>query len=746
MLAFPRFFWLFVWLAIALVPAAAEDENKTVEELTESAIESIVVIYQDGRSTSEGASGTGFVIDAEEGLIATNWHVINDGRRIRVESQDGTEFEVTEVFASDRKIDLAVIRIKPDASLKALELGDSSQISQGQPVVAFGNPRGLNHSVVEGVISAVRDDFREVETPFPMIQVAMPVEQGNSGGPILDLQGRVQGVVTMKSMITRNLAFATSIDGLQALLDKPNPVPIDRWITIGALDSRLWESKMGANWTQRAGRIQVQGTGSGFGGRSLLFSKTETPGETYELEVEVKLDHESGAAGLLFEGEEGDENVHYGFYPSGGRLRLTRFQGADVLSWEILEQLEAPGYKPGEWNRIKVRVEPDQITCFVNDEELVVSKDAVLRGGRIGLCKFRATEAEFRGFRIAEKLEVETVDPDSFEAIEGELAAFLHSYDPDDRQQLLESFGDDPAAGRASLQATAERLRAQIAELARLERDANAHLIGAQLADSLEGEESEIDLIGSSLLIAKLDNSDLDVAGYVERLDHMAAEIREQLPDEADEAEKVAAVRKFMFEDNGFHGSRFDYENASNSFMNEVIDDREGIPITLSVVFIELAHRAGATTVHGVGLPGHFVVGYEAEEGKQQLLDVFDGGEEMDRGEAARLLASSGVRLNDDHLKPVTKQMIIERMLRNLIRFKKGPMEPTEGFDPIEAMPYLHLMLAVSPEDAPARLDRALLLYQEGNIEGAKIDLRWILQNEPPGINIPGLRAFYEQL
>src|SRR2546423_1929095 len=69
-----------------------------------------------------------------------------------------------------------------------------------------------------------------------MIQLAMPVERGNSGGPLVDLQGKVQGIVTMKSAVTENLGFAVPINSLKPLLAKPNPVAMNRWLTIGALD------------------------------------------------------------------------------------------------------------------------------------------------------------------------------------------------------------------------------------------------------------------------------------------------------------------------------------------------------------------------------------------------------------------------------------------------------------------------------------------------------------------------------
>src|ERR1700736_979903 len=82
------------------------------------------------------------------------------------------------------------------------------------------------------------------------------------------------------------------------------------------------------------------------------------PAVPYEVAVTVRLDDESGAAGLIFHADGGDK--HYGFYPSGGQLRLTRFEGPDVLTWKILNQEASPHYKPGDWNTLKVRIEKDR--------------------------------------------------------------------------------------------------------------------------------------------------------------------------------------------------------------------------------------------------------------------------------------------------------------------------------------------------------------------------------------------------
>ena len=114
-----------------------------------------------------------------------------------------------------------------------MPLADSDQVQDGSAAVAIGNPHGLKFSVVSGVISAKR-----VVDGRDMLQLAMPIEPGNSGGPVLDATGKVQGVVTMKSLVNRNLGFAVSINTLKPLLEKPNSVPMSRWMTIGKLDEQ----------------------------------------------------------------------------------------------------------------------------------------------------------------------------------------------------------------------------------------------------------------------------------------------------------------------------------------------------------------------------------------------------------------------------------------------------------------------------------------------------------------------------
>src|SRR5262245_45878125 len=285
----------------------ASRETKTVEQLAEAVRQSVVVIAAPGRDGKRQGWGSGFVVSAD-GLIATNLHVIGEGRPITVQTADGRRYDVTAIHASDRAADLALVRIDAKG-LTPLELADSDELKQGQAVVGVGNPRGLAHSVVSGVVSGTRDiDGRK------MIQIAIPIEQGNSGGPLLDMRGRVHGVLTMKSLVTANLGFAMPSNALKPLLKKPNPIAMTRWLALGTLDGEEWKTLGGARWRQRAGRILVDGAGGGFGGRSLCLARKPVPELPYEVAVTVKLEDEAGAAGLVFHADGDDK--YYGFYPT----------------------------------------------------------------------------------------------------------------------------------------------------------------------------------------------------------------------------------------------------------------------------------------------------------------------------------------------------------------------------------------------------------------------------------------------
>src|SRR5258708_28835858 len=194
--------------------------TKSIEALTTRAMASIVVLRHFDREGKEDGLGTGFIIASN--LVATSLHVIGEARPVRAQLPDGRTVPVKQIYAWDRKFDLAILQLDGN-QLSPLPLGDSDSLKQGAGVVALGNPLGLEKSVVQGVVSA-RRDVEGVE----MIQLAIPFEPGNSGGPLLDLDGRVQGIITLKAALSRNLGFAMPVNALTSLLASPNPVPMDK--------------------------------------------------------------------------------------------------------------------------------------------------------------------------------------------------------------------------------------------------------------------------------------------------------------------------------------------------------------------------------------------------------------------------------------------------------------------------------------------------------------------------------------
>ena len=701
--------------------------EQTVEQIAERCRKSVAVVTSDGRDGRRQGVGTGFVV--ADGLIATNLHVIGEGRAVTVELSDGKKYDVTAVHATDRAADLALIRIDAKA-MPVLELGDSEKLKDGQTVIALGNPQGLKHSVVSGVVSG-----RRVFDGRSMIQLAMPVEPGNSGGPLVDRFGRVQGILTLKSAVTENLGFAMPVNALKPLMEKPNPVPMAKWLTIGTLDPEDWTTVFGARWRQRAGRILVDGTGKGFGGRALCLSTKASPALPCEMAVTVRLGDESGAAGLVFHAD-GDEK-HYGFYPSGGEFRLTRFDGPDVFSWKILAQKKSDHYRPGDWNTIKVRLEKDRIKCYVNDQLLIESTDAEYTSGKVGLAKFRDTTADFKQFRVAKTI-APTVPLDVATKIQKTIEGAPASKSP--AAEVIDTLAKDGSSGIAALRERARMFEQQAAQMRQLAAAVHLKRVRMELGRVLTGDESKIDLSHAALLVAWLDNDEIDVAGYRDEIVRMARKLTAALPKDADEKAKLAALNKFFFEDRSFHGSRGDYYHRSNSYLNEVIDDREGLPITLSVLYMELAGRVGLK-LEGVGLPGHFVVRHIPEKGPPQLIDVFDGGKPLSREDAAKKVEStSGTELTDEHLKPVGKKAIIVRMLHNLLNLAGGERD-LDG-----ALRYLDAIVDVTPDAGRERWMRAVLSFQTGRKAAARADVDWLLDHSPEGVNLRQVRELRKEL
>lgn len=179
----------------------------------------------------------------------------------------------------------------------------------------------------------------------------------------------------------------------------------------------------------------------------------------------------------------------------------------------------------------------------------------------------------------------------------------------------------------------------------------------ARWAELMDLPEDRVPLDEAALLISARANPDLDVPSQLRRLDSVASEVRGAGIDE---------LCRLLFDRIGLHGDRERYDDPDNSYIDRVLDRRRGIPISLSVLLIEIGRRCGIP-LEGVGMPGHFLV--RDLGAPDRLIDAFDGGRRLDHAECDRLLRATtgaGGSLTPDMLAPTGSHAILARMLANL--------------------------------------------------------------------------------
>ncbi len=391
-------------------------------------------------------------------------------------------------------------------------------------------------------------------------------------------------------------------------------------------------------------------------------------------------------------------------------------------------------YKPDAWNELKVRVEKDKVLCLCNGQVVYELQDDEYRSGRVGLAKFRHTTVEFKGFRVGRQIEAEKID----EATQAMISELLAKADPDapPPADVVSQVSTKPAAQAAAVK-EAERLEQRAAWLRRVAREGYEASVRQKITAALTPREGEPDLLAAVLWVAALDNEELDVEFYREEVNAIASDLKSRLKDGMTDQERFEELRKLMFEDYGFHGSRTNYNNASNSHLNEVIDDREGLPITLSVLTMEIARRVGLK-LEGVGLPGHFIVRLVPGEGPPQLIDVFDGGARLTKEQAFRIVDRG--RGDDEWLKTADANSICVRILRNLL----STVQPQES--PELALRYVETIVAIDPDAVTERLLRAVLNYDLNRVEQGLQDVDWVLKNRPAGIDLDRVRQLQRAL
>ncbi len=225
-----------------------------------------------------------------------------------------------------------------------------------------------------------------------------------------------------------------------------------------------------------------------------------------------------------------------------------------------------------------------------------------------------------------------------------------------------------------------------------------------RLEDILARPDRELNLAEAALLVAAEEYPGLDVRCYLVRLDEMGVALRQRLDEEPRPERAIMALNRYLFQELGFHGNIDEYYDARNSYLNEVIDRRVGIPISLSMVFMEVARRAGLD-VEGVGLPGHFVVRVLLPS-HPLLVDPFNGGmllTEKDCQERLDRIFNGKLKLEPKMLRPCRRKDMLERILRNL----KAIYLRDQDRD--RALRVVDLLVRIQPASAEDLRDRGIL-------------------------------------
>lgn len=179
--------------------------------------------------------------------------------------------------------------------------------------------------------------------------------------------------------------------------------------------------------------------------------------------------------------------------------------------------------------------------------------------------------------------------------------------------------------------------------------------------------EGMVDLVEASLVIAQEDQPGLAIDPYLARVTEWSGAVRERIDGSRDVDRVVESINRVLFEEEGFHGEDEDYYDPRSALVNEMLDKHAGIPITLSILYIEISRRVGME-VTGVSLPGRFLVKFSGEFG-QIVVDPFDGGRVLTTIEIQKLLDSvygGGVKLREHHLRSYTTREILARELAHL--------------------------------------------------------------------------------
>ncbi len=265
--------------------------------------------------------------------------------------------------------------------------------------------------------------------------------------------------------------------------------------------------------------------------------------------------------------------------------------------------------------------------------------------------------------------------------------------------------------------------------------------IRRRFAEAVQRGSEQVDLARAALLIAKEEYPSLDEQACLTQLDQMAERVSQRLEAERLAKQVIAALNAHLFDELGFRGNAQDYYDPRNSFLNDVLERRVGIPITLSLVYMEVARRLDFD-VQGVGMPGHFLVKH-SELDREYFIDPYHKGAILTEADCEARLAQvyqRPVKFESAFLTTVDSKQVLVRMLNNL----KHVYLSQSAWD--KALAAVERALLVSPKDATLHKEKGLLNLQVRQVYTAIADLNTYLELAPEAPDAPQVKELIANL
>ncbi|MEM7345454.1 MAG: transglutaminase-like domain-containing protein [Chloroflexota bacterium] len=265
--------------------------------------------------------------------------------------------------------------------------------------------------------------------------------------------------------------------------------------------------------------------------------------------------------------------------------------------------------------------------------------------------------------------------------------------------------------------------------------------IKEQFIKVLNKPDHKVDLAYSALLMSEYLNGPIKTKLYMGLLDDIAQTVRREIDSAETATEIIECYNEYLFDELKFIGNRNSYYNPGNSFFDKVLDARTGIPISLSLLYLEVGWRLGLP-VWGVGLPGHFIVAY-GPQAEPIYIDVFNQGRilsEEDCLELCKVHPTQRQTFKTSFLKPIDKKSILFRMLLNLKQIYVGLEDWESTYKTVD------LMIAVRPNQTEEIRDRGLIAYRLNRLQAAIFDIERYLFLTPDNTDEDWLNKHLEMM